>query len=158
MHKIQKFLSTAVLLTLGFTVAHGQTSKDPEGTVMVSLRNESNGSTSLYLKEGKKDFCYIFIDRGNNLKGVSFEDKNPVSFAMVGMVSGLDEINKIPASGWASLVAVKPGYGYIARHKDGRKTIYTRIYVVQNIISASVNDVQGVMGATIKYQTPFEPK
>ena len=154
---IQKLLSTIALLAFGLTVSYGQTFNDPTGTVMISLRNESNGTTSLYLKEGKKDFCYIYIDRGNNLRGKSYEDKNPVSFSIIGMVSGLGDINHIPTSGWASIVAVKPGYGYVARHKDGRTTVYTRIYVMQNIISASVNDNQGILGATIKYQTPFKP-
>ena len=157
MYTIQKLLSMVALLTLGFTVSHGQTSNDPIGTVMVSLRNWSNGETSLYLKEGKKDYCYIYIDRGNNFKGNSYKDKNPVSFSVIGEVSGLGDINHIPTSGWAPLVAVVPGYGYVARHKIDKKTIYTRIYVKENIISADKNQDAGVMGATIKYQTPFNP-
>jgi len=80
-------------------------------------------------------------------------------FATIGKVSGLGNITQTPSSGWADKVSVNPEYGYAARcagtNPSGSTTpIFVRIYVVRNLIGASSS---GVIGAEIKYQSPFNP-
>ena len=65
-------------------------------------------------------------------------------------MKGLGNVTKIPETGWQSSVAVKPAYGYVA--KWGNR--YCRLYVVQELLAAGTN---GVIGAEVEYQYPFEP-
>jgi hypothetical protein len=71
-------------------------------------------------------------------------------FTTIGQMSGLGNITTIPTSGWASKVAVIPGYGYVARCN----ATHVRIYVEEYILAAGTN---GVIGAVVKYQSPFNP-
>ena len=103
--------------------------KDPVGTVMLSMRNDDD-ATRL---DG------IYIDSANNFAGAEF--------ASIGEVNGLGNVSYIPKSGWASRVSVAPGHGYVA-YKNGT---YYRIYVIGYIIDT----MGGIIGADIKYQTPF---
>lgn len=108
---------------------------DPTGTVSLAMRNQDNGNTRL---------GYIYIDDGNNFSGSSSY------FASIGKVRGLGNVSDIPTSGWASQVAVNPGYGYVA-YNGGDRQFY-RIYVEDYIVSTG----GGIIGADIKYQTPFK--
>lgn len=108
---------------------------DPTGTVSLAMRNRDNGNTRLE---------YIYIDDGNNFSG-SYS-----YFASIGKVRGLGNVSDIPTSGWASQVAVNPGYGYVA-YNGGDNQFY-RIYVEDYIVSTG----GGIIGADIKYQTPFK--
>lgn len=108
---------------------------DPTGTVSLAMRNQDNGNTRL---------GYIYIDDGNNFSGSSSY------FASIGKVRGLGNVSDIPTSGWASQVAVNPGYGYVA-YNGGDRQFY-RIYVKDYIVSTG----GGIIGADIKYQTPFK--
>ena len=99
------------------------------------MRNRDNGNTRLE---------YIYIDDGNNFSG-SYS-----YFASIGKVRGLGNVSDIPTSGWASQVAVNPGYGYVA-YNGGDNQFY-RIYVEDYIVSTG----GGIIGADIKYQTPFK--
>lgn len=108
---------------------------DPTGTVSLAMRNQDNGNTRL---------GYIYIDDGNNFSG-SYS-----YFASIGKVRGLGNVSDIPTSGWASQVAVNPGYGYVA-YNGGDNQFY-RIYVEDYIVSTG----GGIIGADIKYQTPFK--
>lgn len=107
---------------------------DPTGTVSLAMRNRDNGNTRLE---------YIYIDDGNNFSG-SYS-----YFASIGKVRGLGNVSDIPTSGWASQVAVNPGYGYVAYGGDNQ---FYRIYVEDYIVSTG----GGIIGADIKYQTPFK--
>ena len=122
--------------------------KDPEGTVPIQVFNESYGYgyTGVY-----PDGCdgYFFISYSNNFYGGT----GTWSFARIGEVSGLGNITTIPNSGFAREVSVEPGYGYVAKNEKNSDITYVRIYVEDWIISTS----GGIMGAEIKYQSPFEP-
>ena len=112
--------------------------QDPEGTIVLNMNN------------GYKDNWYniglwsdIHIDDANNFKGY-----NSVEFVSVGKVSGLSKITTIPSSGWSASAAVVPGTGYVARYNN----TYARIYVIDYIVDTT----GGIIGATIKYQCPFQ--
>lgn len=105
------------------------TVNDPDGTILLSMRNSDNGKTYL---DG------IYIDK-ENFRGAFF--------ASVGKVKGLGNVSAIPTTGWADQMSVIPGNGYVAYCNNQ----YYRIYVVDDIVSTS----GGIMGADIKYQKPF---
>lgn len=112
---------------------------DPEGTIPLTMRNGSNGSTSL---DGA-----IYIDKGDNFEG------NNTWFTTIGPVKGLGNVSAIPQSGWSERISVIPGNGYVAAHYDYyyQHTTYYRIYVSEYV----TNVAGGVIGAEIKYQKPF---
>jgi hypothetical protein len=79
--------------------------------------------------------------------------------AHVGQVTGLGDVTEKPSSGWSTTVAVEVGHGYVVRFKKSKNYstanlpyVYARVYVVENLISSTSG---GVIGAKIKYQTPF---
>lgn len=116
-----------------------KSNQDPEGTVVLNMTN------------GSKDNWYdiglgrqIHIDEANNFVGYYAD----VEFVSLGEVSGLGKITSIPSTGWSKSAAVVPGNGYIAR--CGNR--YARIFVVDYTVATS----GGIMGATIKYQSPFQ--
>lgn len=125
----------------------GNSVPDPEGTVLLSMRNWNNGRTYLEVDNGD-----MWIDVGDNFNG----DSGRFSFVNLGKMKGLGNVTKIPTSGWAEKVAVTPGCGYIAQVSDMRGVQYIRIYVVDYIISAETTN--GIIGANIKYQYPFIPE
>lgn len=108
---------------------------DPTGTISLSMHNKNNGNTTLN---------NISIDESNNFTGWS------TYFSSIGKVKGLGNVSDIPTTGWASKVAVTPGYGYVACTGD----VFYRIYVDNYITSVG----GGIIGADIKYQTPFKGK
>ena len=140
---------------------------DPEGTVLVAVRNSNNGKTEI-LPNGCYTFFYIKND--NFCGNIDFYSGSSYSwtgsfwdFAIYSQVLSLGNITKIPTSGWARQVAIIPGYGYVGRcihyYTDGgiaeerRDTTYVRIYVTEYMTTSG----GGVMGAYVKYQSPFVP-
>ena len=150
--------------------------QDPEGTVVVNIRNESSGGydnlhfdmgpsytyTSTYNGTTKTEIitpiAHLYMTPSNNLGGEEI--------VSVGRVNGLGSINKIPDSGWSTQVALNPGNGYIIRRKyeisgiwDSKKGsygewiyeysdyYYSRIYCVEFLTSYDL-----IAGATLKYQ------
>jgi len=123
---------------------------DPEGTITLSVRNTSNGKTSVPLYSGI-DFG---IDNGNN-----FYSGSSWYFVSVGQVQGLGGVTKIPDAGWSTNCAVMTGYGYIGAvyyninfAYGSNQITFVRIYVDNVIIGAGSG---GVIGYMIKYQYPF---
>lgn len=114
---------------------------DPEGTMVLNMRNENNGVTYLYIE----NWPGIWINHSDN-----FESIDGTEFVSLGKMKGLGNVTKIPETGWQSSVAVKPEYGYVAKWGGN----YCRLYVVQELLAAGTN---GVIGAEVKYQYPFEP-
>lgn len=112
---------------------------DPIGTISLSMHNESNGKTFI-----NNNF---YIDDGNNFAGSLSS-----YFASIGRVKGLGNVSDIPVAGWAHSVSVTPGYGYVGYHVYENN--YYRIYVDDYITSVG----GGIIGADIKYQTPFKGK
>lgn len=128
----------------------GKTVPDPEGTVMVQVRNNPNGWTRITVSSR----ITFWIDDANNLTGEN------LGVVCVGKVAGLGNVREQPASGWAAEAAVLPGYGYIVRRSPlvGDPTppggyLFCRIYVVDYLTSTGGE----IIGATIKYQ-PFIPE
>ena len=115
---------------------------DPEGTISLSVNNESNGDTWVPFN----DYDSFSIDNANNFDGIGW------LFASVGAVKGLGNVTKIPDSGWATKSAVTPGNGYVAAYPNGNYITFARIYVEDWITDAGSN---GIIGAKIKYQYPF---
>ncbi len=112
---------------------------DPEGTIVVNMNNGSKDNW-IDIGIGSK----IHIDDANNFVG----DYSSVEFASVGLISGLGNITTIPTTGWAKTSAVVPGTGYVVKYGS----TYARLYVVEY----TVNTSGGIMGATVKYQSPFQ--
>ena len=110
--------------------SQGTSVADPVGTVSLSILNESNGNTK---------FGSIYIDAANNFAGTDFTS--------IETVKGLGNVTKIPFTGWARQLSVKPGCGYVAFMAQ----TFVRIYVEDFIKNASGE----VIGASIKYQAPF---
>ena len=150
------FVQTLMVLSLIFAVGcnknnddngdnGGKTVPDPQGTVLVSMRNANNGTTGVY-PDGYDPSDFFYIDGGDNFVSGNYR----WVFANVGKVNGLGDVKAISTSGWAQQVAVIPGYGYVGKHYPNN---YIRIYVVDYIESTS----GGIIGAIVKYQSPFEP-
>lgn len=117
--------------------------QDPEGTIVVNMNNGSSGN---WISIGLDS--QIHINAANNFEGYN----SYVDFASVGEISGLNKITSIPTSGWAKSAAVIPGTGYVVRYRNSSSTTYARLYVVEH----TVNTAGGIMGATVKYQCPFQ--
>ena len=113
---------------------------DPEGTIPLTMRNESNGDTSL---DGN-----IYIDKGDNFSG------SGTWFATIGQVKGLGNVAVIPQTGWTNKISVIPGNGYVAAHYNyyDQETTFYRIFVTDYVTAVT----GGVIGAEIKYQKPFK--
>lgn len=140
----------------------GKAVPDPEGTVTVQMRNANNGQTKVYPdgfgSSSSYGFSssYFWIDKADNL--ICSGD-----VVCIGKVAGLGNIRERPEVGWADEAALLPGYGYILRRssqydQDGRLTPdgynYCRVYVVGYLTSTG----GGIIGATVKYQSPFIPE
>ena len=105
---------------------------DPEGTILISMRN--NGDT--YLDNN------FYIDNANNFSGGYFTS--------LGEMKGLDNVTRIPKHGWGNKAAVVPSTGYVACNSYGH---FYRLFVT----SYTVNSMNEIIGADVKYQTPFYP-
>lgn len=105
---------------------------DPVGTISISMRNANSGGT--YLENTN-----IHIDKADNFVGAQF--------VSMGAMKGLGSVTSIPKTGWSGQVLVKPGNGYVA-YASGK---FYRMYVSRYI----TNVVNEILGAEIKYQSPF---
>ena len=116
--------------------------KDPDGTIVVNLRNDND---CIYIGS-----CEIAMNDVNNFRMRYGE------IADIGEVAGLGNVTTIPESGWTSRTVVVPGHGYVLRcqHYVPGPYQYTRLYASQFLTSTS----GGIIGVQIKYQTPFEPQ
>lgn len=140
----------------------GKAVPDPEGTIIVQVRNSNNGGTQVYpdgfiwKSDTNYSSGYFYIDGADNLTCGG-------DVVCIGKVAGLGNIRERPETGWADEAALLPGYGYILRRsskydQDGRLTPdgynYCRVYVVDYLTSTG----GGIIGATVKYQSPFIPE
>lgn len=152
-------------LSLGFTSCGddddndggktGGSGSDPSGTVTANIRNDGK---YLYMdwtdEEGFSVETGLSINDANNFVA----DYNSYDgIVCVGKVSGIGSIKKVPQSGWSGTCAVQPGYGYVLRAKgykfnSNTEYRYVRVYVVDYMEGTS----GGIIGATIKYQAPWD--
>lgn len=115
---------------------------DPEGTVTVNITNNGrDGGVTLPSTD-----VMIYIDEGNNFR-LYYYSGNSGTIVSLGAMKGLGNVVSVPTEGWSTSVAVVPGNGYVVR-KNGN---YARLYVDSYMTSTS----GGIMGATVKYQSPF---
>lgn len=132
-----------------------QTLPDPEGTVLINMYNGKSQSYNIGIGS-------IYIDDANNFCAKSSDGyQNVFQFISLGMTGGLSQIKDIPLTGWAKSVAVVPGTAYIAKRSNYSYSwgsynftgySYARLYVVDYIVGTS----GGIIGAIVKYQSPFE--
>ena len=101
------------------------------------------------------------VETGLSINDANNFDAYEGEIVCVGKVSGIGSIKKVPQSGWSDKCAVQPGYGYVLRVKGYRWNDnsreysdyrYVRIYVVDYMEGTS----GGIIGATIKYQAPWD--
>ena len=114
--------------------------EDPEGTVRLSMRNDNNGGTTL---------GQLYIDKADNF-AVSGSGK----IVDLGEMKGLGNVTYIPKKGWANKASVVPGHGYVLCEFDYQtgNPKFTRFYCLEYMTAAVTG---GIIGAEIKYQTPF---
>ncbi len=130
----------------------GQTVPDPEGTITISMSN--NGIKNAYVPI-ERGAGVIFHSQHNGTEWVAINISN--NFAVqsgtitnLGIVNGLGSITTIPTSGYSSQTSVELNHGYVIQLECG---IYARLYVVDWIVNTS----NGIIGAKVKYQFPFNP-
>lgn len=112
---------------------------DPTGTVSLSMMKGPSireGATRI----GGSD---IYIGNDYNFDGGAF--------ISLGTVKGLGNVSYIPTTqGWADMVSVRSGNGYVA-YSDGD---FYRIFVEKEIVGTT----GGIIGYDVKYQAPFKGK
>ena len=112
---------------------------DPAGTVSLSMMKGPSireGATRI----GGSD---IYIGNDYNFDGGAF--------ISLGTVKGLGNVSYIPTTqGWADMVSVRSGNGYVA-YSDGD---FYRIFVEKEIVGTT----GGIIGYDVKYQAPFKGK
>lgn len=121
---------------------------DPEGTVTVNITNNGRDGEVALPDLG----VYIYIDEGNNFR--LYSSGYSTSIVSLGAMKGLGNVVSVPTEGWSTSVAVVPGNGYVVRATRSYpivETNYARLYVDSYMTSTS----GGIMGATVKYQSPF---
>lgn len=111
---------------------------DPVGTVSLSMMKGHD------LNEGATYIGNSSIHIGNDY------NFNGGYFISLGTVKGLGNVSYIPTTGWADMVSVRSGNGYVA-YSYG--TFY-RIYVEKEIVGTT----GGIIGYDVKYQAPFKGK
>lgn len=107
---------------------------DPEGTIILSMRDFDNGNIRIDDK--------IYINK-ENWTGEG------CSFVSVGEMKGLGNIESIPTTGWANQMGVYPDNGYVAYNRAN--DAYYRLFVTEYLYNTS----EEIIGAKVKYQKPF---
>lgn len=115
---------------------------DPEGTVTVNITNNGRDGEVALPDLGVR----LYIDEGNNFR-LYYLSGNSGTIVSLGAMKGLGNVVTVPIEGWSTSVAVVPGNGYVVRNNGN----YARLYVDSYMTSTS----GGIMGATVKYQSPF---
>ena len=112
---------------------------DPAGTVSLSMMKGHD------LNEGATYIGNSSIHIGNDY---NFDGGY---FISLGTVKGLGNVSYIPTTqGWADMVSVRSGNGYVA-YSDGD---FYRIFVEKEIVGTT----GGIIGYDVKYQAPFKGK
>jgi hypothetical protein len=109
---------------------------DPEGTVLISVMNRSNGNN---------DFKGIRITDAGNFYGSDW------TFSGLGNMMGLGNIVTIPQSGYVAEYSARAGYGYVGKQSitngyNSYECNFIRFWV----------EYTSETGAEIRYQYPFK--
>lgn len=148
-----KWFVAILLLCVTIEAGYAQGISDPDGTVQLRLSDRINGETSFYPSDITSDA--ITLTSGHNFSST----KGLWEFANIGRRDGLGYIQKVPKNGWVKTVGVAPGNGYVARIRKGYGSFgavyeYVGIYCERWIVSTS----DAIIGACIKYVSPFSPR
>ena len=126
------------------------------GDDQVELLKVKNAFYEEYYNYYQEGYVELRISGSNNFQSIGRWTETDI--VCIGNVNGLSKINSIPESGWASQVAVQPGFGYIIRSKNPNGTGYSqwcryaRVYVEKWIEGTS----GGILGAVIRYQDDWK--
>lgn len=143
-------------IVIGFGFASCEKDDGSEG-IEFRMRNRDNGDDRISILGMDSAYHDMYGYYGTDVAlGISVSNnfyvsswRSNCSITCVGSVSNIRRINRIPESGWANEVSVKPGNGYVIRHKNMNELChYARVYVEDWIESTS----GGIIGAVIRYQ------
>ena len=147
---IQKVF-TMLLIAMSVIACSSDDSTDGDGNIKPDVNvNDPAGTVSLSMMKGhdlNEGATYI----GNSSIHIGNDyNFNGGYFISLGTVKGLGNVSYIPTTGWADMVSVRSGNGYVA-YSYG--TFY-RIYVEKEIVGTT----GGIIGYDVKYQAPFKGK
>ena len=105
-----------------------EVTEDPEGTVELSMSVDGNTLDGVIKIDKDRNFSYA---------ATSYYYDLGMYFAATGRVYGLGNVNYIPTTGWASKVAIREGYGYVAYNRSSGK--FYRMYVMMRVTILKVD-------------------
>lgn len=147
---IQKIF-TMLLIAMSVIACSSDDSTDGDGNIKPDANvNDPVGTVSLSMMKGKSIYdgatrigsTNIYIGNDYNFDGGYF--------ISLGTVKGLGNVSYIPTTGWADMVSVRSGNGYVA-YSNGD---FYRIFVEKEIVGTT----GGIIGYDVKYQAPFKGK
>lgn len=147
---IQKVF-TMLLIAMSVIACSSDDSTDGDGNIKPDANvNDPVGTVSLSMMKGKSIYdgatrigsTNIYIGNDYNFDGGYF--------ISLGTVKGLGNVSYIPTTGWADMVSVRSGNGYVA-YSNGD---FYRIFVEKEIVGTT----GGIIGYDVKYQAPFKGK
>lgn len=124
------------------------TTKDPDGTVVLNLMN--NSSVQLPYAGGENGYYNTITAIGSSIGSYNLRPGFG-EIAMIGPVKGISNITmkSIPSTGWTSVLAAQVGCGYVIRYYNSwydHCYMYWAVYVDSELIDTS----GGVIGYVIK--------
>jgi hypothetical protein len=156
-----KFVAVfCILLCTAFISCEKTINKEPEDVIMVNMI--CNQTDIVIFSQNENYEINFHIDNANNFVSNGYvtgpqHSGYMIEFASVGRVSCISDIQNIPNGGWNGKLAVIPSNGYVVRKCFDEHLQYTtnyqyaRIYVVDYLLNTSGE----IIGATVKYQTPW---
>ena len=143
---MKRFLLLFLLAITFSSCVEVDPNQDPIGTITIDLvAGNFLYFNSIYEYDPYVDHVhYLIVQNGNFLTyGVDIVNVGPKT---------LRQINSLPVYGWSTILPIVPGNSYIIRDWNTDGT-YIRLYVI-NLIE-NPNTPGQIIGATIKYQAPF---
>ncbi len=147
---IQKVF-TMLLIAMSVIACSSDDSTDGDGNIKPDANvNDPVGTVSLSMMKGPSiregatriGSSNIYIGNDYNFDGGYF--------ISLGTVKGLGNVSYIPTTGWADMVSVRSGNGYVAYSYGD----FYRIFVEKEIVGTT----GGIIGYEVKYQAPFKGK
>ena len=149
-----RFISTLIIMLMALSIAiisckkdsastnpsnpeNPTNNEDPDSTVIAILRND--GGSIAFLGTYLVNMENHFVGGGNNYT---------MTFANIGEVSGIGNIDTIPQSDWVDEIPIIPGNGYVVKCIHNGLVAYGRIFVVRNVTDSNSE----IIGVEIKYQ------
>lgn len=172
-----KWWTLLLLITIGLVSPACSSKNDPDddeeeteelkGVITVNMRNYNQGNTRVeFTTKAGTTVGYLYIADSNNFIAENnyYNYRNQKYFFEICDVGKkkMEEISKVPTTGWVTELAVEPKHAYVIRAEEpeyqeysnyeygyeatGRITYY-RLYVTQ----WTVNTSGGILGAQVQY-------